>query len=111
MLEDAGTVLEDAGQAMRDAGENMQPDAGAQDTSAQCDKSDILGEQTVYWAEFPISTPGQTEVTVCHRGNPDSYAHWKRDYCHRGISQWYEGTNTGVVYCGSERAKSITVHN
>lgn len=111
MLADAGDAIRDAGDVVRDAGDMMQPDAGAQDTPATCDKSDMLGDQTVYWAEFSINAPGQTEVTVCHRGNPDSYAHWKRDYCHRGIAQWYEGTNTGVVYCGSEPAKSITVHN
>jgi hypothetical protein len=89
------------------------------DVSATCNKSEtVAGGNTYYWAEFPINEPGKTEVTVCHRGNPDSFAHWKREFCHREIARWYEGTNTGTAYCGAEVAasgthsvKSITVHN
>jgi hypothetical protein len=111
--ESVGGMMQDAGAMLADAGDVMQPDAGAQDTSVSCDKSETYppGTETVQrWAEYPINAPGQTEVTICYRGNPDSYGPSKRDTCNRLVSPWYEGTNTGAIHCNGD-VKSITVHN
>jgi hypothetical protein len=109
--ETVGGMMQDAGAMLADAGDMMQPDAGAQDTPVQCDKSSTSGdpELTYHWAEFPV-TPGQTEITICYGGNPDSYGPSKRDTCNRLVSPWYEGTNTGAIHCGGN-VTSITVHN
>ena len=121
MMQDAGSMLADAGDVIRDAGDMMQPDAGAQDTPVECNKSETTEVgYAYYWAEFPISTPGETEVTVCNHGDPDSVLSYsRRDQCNRWIAGWFDGTNTGVVYCGQRNPdgtrtgepKSITVHN
>jgi len=119
MMQDAGTMLADAGDVIRDAGNMMQPDAGAQDTPATCNKSETNGEVTGHWAEFPV-TPGQTEVTICGAGDPEAqFAYGRRDVCYRTTAAWFDGTSTGYVYCGLEtdaagwfsKPKSITVHN
>jgi len=107
MLEDAGNMLADAGDAIRDAGDAMQPDAGAQDTPATCNK----GEGSSRWAEFPISSPGQTEVTTCYRADPESSTYGTRAWCQRFVSPWYEGTSTGFLYSCGDHMTSITVHN
>jgi hypothetical protein len=126
VMQDAGDMLADAGDAMRDAGDMMQPDAGAQDTPAECEKvaSEPHGDggrQDHYAAVFDAN-PGQTEVTLCYHGTPRSN---ERDYCHRFKAAWYEGTSTGFWSCGTRyfdadenmtadgtaHIKSITVHN
>jgi hypothetical protein len=90
------------------------PDAGAQDETVTCNKSEgyVTGETTsvVYWAEFPID-PGVTEVTTCHGGSP-SYPFNAIPKCHRGKVQWKRGTSTGLVHCGTDPASfpTITVH-
>jgi hypothetical protein len=112
MLEDAGTMLQDG----------SVPDAGAQDTPVECNKSEDYqcGEATCtqHWAEFPI-TPGQTEVTICNPGDPNSTVEYGRlDTCYRTKAAWFDGTSTGFTYCGIEsdaagwigKPKSITVH-
>jgi len=105
--ESVGGMLEDAGQMMMDAGDMLQPDAGAQDTPASCDKSD----GSTRWAEFPVNAPGQTEVTVCYRANPDTVGPRKRAYCQRFAPPYYEGTSTGFLYSCDDNVTSITVHN
>lgn|GEM_PF-5094805 len=107
MLADAGEVIRDAGDAMQDAGDVMQPDAGAQDVSASCNK----GEGNSRWAEFPISNPGQTEVTICSGPHPTlDQPPYNRRVCSRLAPAWYEGTNTGIVW-SCDDTTTITVHN
>ena len=104
--ESVGGMLEDAGQMLVDAGDAMTPDAGAQDTPAQCDKAD----GSFRWSEFPISSPGQTEVTICARGNAGASGAFKRAVCFRQLANWFEGTTTGWAGCSTDTT-SITVHN
>lgn len=111
------------GEMMMDA---SVPDAGAQDTPAQCEKvgSEPWGDggrADYYAAEFDAD-PGQTEVTVCRDGNLFSRS---RAYCHRSIAQWHEGTSMGFWSCGVRyfdadgntaadgvaQIRSVTVHN
>jgi len=110
--EPLGEMLMDGGQAMMDAGDAMQPDAGAQDTPATCDKSETSGETTVYWAEFPV-TPGETEITYCFPASPGGFGPQSRAICHRTIAPWFEGTSTGHFSCNLDpnAVTSITVHN
>jgi len=119
--ETVGGMMQDAGAMLADAGDMMQPDAGAQDTPVQCDKSSTSGdpELTYHWAEFPV-TPGQTEITICNTGDPASpVAYGSRDTCSRITAPWFDGTSTGFWSCGIEseaagwisKPKSITVHN
>jgi hypothetical protein len=126
--ETVGGMMQDAGTMLADAGSMMQPDAGAQDVSASCNKSGTHrwggnADRTVHWAEFEV-TPGTTEVTVCHRqwegGAPPNAV-----TCHRSKATWIRGTSTGVVQCSAdidyddpdtddivgEGPVSITVHN
>jgi len=104
--ETVGGMMQDAGAMLADAGDAMQPDAGAQDTPASCNKS----EGAQQWAEFPISDPGQTEATVCYGANPGGAGPSKRATCYRLTASWYEGTNTGWQWCDANTT-SITVHN
>jgi hypothetical protein len=107
MLTDAGQMIEDAGTSMQDG---SVPDAGAQDVNATCNKSatERLDEgdtgartMTFRWAEFDID-PGATEVTTCHRGDPEAfYPYSRQDTCYRGKAPWYRGTSTGFVQCGT----------
>jgi len=86
------------------------PDAGAQDTPVQCNKSMVdtgnpgnegIVTITQRWAEFSV-TPGVTEVTTCGRfasGRPP----WGNDvFCFRNKARWKEGTSTGFVECGRD---------
>jgi hypothetical protein len=94
--ETVGGMMQDAGAMLADTGDMMQPDAGAQDVSASSDKSDTPeGGYTYYWSEFPINTPGETEVTVCYRGDPEGVAHWKRGNCYRSIASWFDRSHAG----------------
>jgi len=115
MMQDAGAMLADAGDAIRDAGDMMQPDAGAQDVSASCSKSATIGggSTTVYWAEFPISDPGKTQITICYDADSSLAGPSARVTCYRYGAGWYEGTSTGFLDCGTDqnRFRSITVHN
>jgi len=102
--ETVGGVMQDAGDMLADAGDMMQPDAGAQDTPASCNKSvvyvdDETYKRTRYWAEFDVD-PGSTEVTVCAVNELFSQAGSSRDICYRRIASWVRGTNTGIHYCG-----------
>ena len=100
--ETVGGVMQDAGDMLADAGDMMQPDAGAQDTPATCDVETGL-------AEFPISRPGETLVTICYRasGRPTGP---QRAHCTRLRAWWYEGTNDGFAWCNPDTT-SVTVHN
>jgi hypothetical protein len=95
-------MLEDAGTSMQDG---SVPDAGAQNETMTCDKSESYrsGEATVTvrWAEFEID-PGATEVTVCHVGSSTLPPDNGRDTCGRSTAhyQWFRGTTTGFVRCG-----------
>ena len=113
--ESVGGMLQDAGAMLADAGDMMQPDAGAQDVSASCSKSATIGggSTTVYWAEFPISDPGRTEITICYDADPSLAGPSARVTCYRYGAGWYEGTSTGFLDCGTDqnRFRSITVHN
>ena len=105
--ETVGGIMQDAGDMLADAGDMMQPDAGAQDTPASCNKSD----GPTQWAEFPINSPGQTEVTVCYAANENATGPQKtKASCYRSLASWFEGTNTGWQWC-SDDVTSITVHN
>jgi len=107
--EPLGEMLMDGGQAMMDAGNGMMPDAGAQDVSASCNKS--ANEGATRWAEFPISNPGQTEVTICSGPQPSPTIElYARRNCGRQIAPWIEGTNTGLVW-SCDDTTTITVHN
>jgi hypothetical protein len=99
--ESVGGILEDAGAMLADAGDMMQPDAGA-DFSATCNVEIGL-------AEFPVSRPGETMVTICYRagGRPTGP---QRAHCTRVRAWWYEGTNDGFVYCNPDTT-SVTVHD
>jgi hypothetical protein len=83
------------------------PDAGAQDTPASCNK----GEGSSRWAEFSISNPGQTEVTICYAARPELGGPYAKPSCSRLIAPYYEGTNTGLVWSCDDTVTAITVHN
>jgi hypothetical protein len=107
MLTDAGQMIEDAGTSMQDG---SVPDAGAQDETVTCDKSETWprgdGNDWVLmplWAEFEVD-PGVTEVTVCRDGDPNAPVPPDRpDFCSRTKADWHHGTSTGFVYCGRRR--------
>jgi hypothetical protein len=83
------------------------PDAGAQDTPATCNK----GEGSSRWAEFPMSNPGQTEITVCYAARPENPpGPARKANCTRVIAPWYEGTSTGFLW-SCDDTMTITVHN
>jgi len=109
---------EQAGQMLIDAGEMMQPDAGAQDTPVECNKSEqnpnSQTKQVWHWAEFEID-PGRTEVTVCTLR--PGWPFGGQTHCSRSKALWIQGTNTAIVFCGFEyedridnEVTSITVH-
>jgi hypothetical protein len=127
--ETVGGMMQDAGEMLADAGDMMQPDAGAQDTPAECNKSVVYIDneaykRTRYWAEFDV-VPGSTEVTECRTTMLFSQEGSSRDTCSRRIASWFMGTNTGFAYCGESidwvdpdtpdtpfgPPISITVHN
>jgi hypothetical protein len=107
--ETVGGIMQDAGTMLADAGDMMQPDAGAQDVSASCNKS--ANDGATRWAEFSISNPGQTEVTICYAARSELGGPYTKPSCSRLIAPYYEGTNTGLVWSCDDTVTSITVHN
>jgi hypothetical protein len=126
--ETVGGMMQDAGTMLADAGDMMQPDAGAQDTPASCNKSETRdigngASRTWRWAEFDVD-PGVTEVSTCRdlQGEDDP-PYLGRDDCFRRTASWFNGTSIGFVDCGGEVMASdgtvtvfppplsITVHN
>jgi hypothetical protein len=107
-----------AGDMMSEIMDSGVPDAGAQDTPAECNKREMVpGSDGNFWrwAEFEIE-PGQTEATVCTLRN--SWPFDGQTHCTRYKPQWIQGTNTAIVLCGFEypdridnEVVSITVHN
>ncbi len=104
MVEDAGNMIADAGTSMQDG---SVPPTMAQEVSCNKSASERLDEGengartiTFRWAEFDVDA-GVTEVTICHRGDPDGYQpQFRKDWCFRGGAQWLRGTSTGLVSCG-----------
>jgi hypothetical protein len=88
------------------------------DLVAECDfeTCQTAGDGTetcLRWTEFEVD-PGQTEYTLCTRGNAAYIDNWPgfpfaQDTCHRATAVYYEGTSTGFVTC-DENTISITVH-
>ncbi len=98
-----GKMLVDAGTSLQDG---SVPDAGA-DFEASCN----MGEANTRWSEFPVSNPGQTEVTICYAARPEQAGPSRKATCTRLVAPWYEGTNTGFIWSCDDSVTSITVHD